>query len=51
MFPYWAKSGIKYIKDIIKDGELISNQLYDKLIHKARFILEIQTIRKSLPAE
>ena len=51
MFPHWAKSGIKYVKDIIKDGELIANQLYDKLIYKARFIFEIQTIRRSLPAE
>ena len=51
MFPHWAKSGIKYVKYIIKDGELFSNQLYDKLIYKARFIFEIQTIRRSLPAE
>ena len=51
MFPHWAKSGIKYVKDIIKDGELISNQLYDKLIYKARFTFEIQRIRRSLPAE
>ena len=51
MFPHWAKSGIKYVKNIIKDGELISNQLYDKLIYQARFIFEIQTIRISLPAE
>ena len=51
MFQHWAKSGIKYVKDIIKDGELISNEFYDKLLYKARYMFEIQTIRQSVPAE
>ena len=51
MFQHWAKSGIKYVKDIIKDGELISNEFYDKLLYKAGYMFEIQTIRQSLPAE
>ena len=51
MIPLWAKRRIKYVKDIIKDGELISSQLYDKLIYKAGFIFKIQTIRRFLPAE
>ena len=51
MFQHWGKSGIKYVKDIIKDGELISNEFYDKLLYKARYMFEIQTVRQSLPAE
>ena len=45
------KSGMKYVKHMIEDGEFITVELYDKLVFKARYIFEILTIRRCSPAE
>ena len=48
MFSHWARSGIIHISDIIKNGILLENNIYNSLQNKAGFIFEIQTIKSCL---
>ena len=50
-FKHWAKSGILSIDDIVKDGRIDENGVYQKLIHKAGFIFEISKIKSTFPQE
>ena len=48
MFSHWARSGIIHISDIINNGILLENNIYNSLQNKAVFIFEIQTIKSCL---
>ena len=50
-FEHWAKSGILSIDDIVKDGRIDENRVYQKLIHKAGFIFEMSKIKSTFPQE
>ena len=39
MFSHWARSGIIHISDIINNGILLENNIYDSLQNKAGLIL------------
>jgi len=45
MFAHWPRSGIIFINDIIKDGILLENEIYNSLEIKSGFLFEIQTIK------
>ena len=48
---HWAKSGILSIYNIVKDGKVDVNGVYQKPIHKAGFIFEISKIKSTFPQE
>ncbi len=50
-FPHWSKSGIQCISDIIVNGDVQDNVIYDKLYRKAGFLFEIRTVRQAIPDE
>ena len=45
MFAHWSKSGISYIKDIIKNGKIQQNEIYHRLKNKTGYMFEMQTIK------
>ena len=48
-FKHWSKQGIHCISDMIKNGEIDREGIREKLVHKAGFMFEIQTIKAALP--
>ena len=51
MFPHWAKSGILYKCDIIKNGQIDEWGIYEKLIWKASYFFEIAILKSCVPKE
>jgi len=50
-FKHWVRSGITSIQDLIQDGQINENAVFQKLSHKAGFIFEISMIKSSIPFE
>lgn len=50
-FPHWAKSGILYKYDIIKNANLNEQGIYDSLKYKASFYFDIAKLKVSIPKE
>ncbi len=48
-FSHWSKSGIKYIGDIIQNGVIKEEEIYNKLVWKSGYTFEIQKLKKSIP--
>ena len=48
-FSHWAKCGILHRSDIVKDGKIDENGIYEKLICKAPFIFDIKKLKASTP--
>ena len=48
-FKHWSKQGIHCISDMIKNGEIDREGIREKLVHKAGFMFEIQTMKAALP--
>lgn len=45
MFSHWSKSGIISFSDIIEDGKLMEEKIYNALLYRAGYFFELQTIK------
>ena len=48
-FCHWAKSGVLYIKDIVYDGRINEQQIFDSLLYKASFYFDLYKLKVSFP--
>ena len=48
-FKHWSQQGIAFVTDLVKNGTVDSSGIFNKLVHKAGFMFEIQTIKSSIP--
>ena len=49
-FKHWSQQGIAFVTDLVKNGTVDSSGIFNKLVHKAGFMFEIQTIKSSIPS-
>ena len=49
-FKYWSQQGIAFVTDLVQNGAVDSTGIFNKLVHKAGFMFEIQTIKSSIPS-
>ena len=47
---YWSQQGIAFVTDLVQNGAVDSTGIFNKLVHKAGFMFEIQTIKSSIPS-
>ena len=48
-FCHWAKSSILYIKDIVYDGRINEQLIFDSLLYKASFYFDLYKLKVSFP--
>ena len=46
---HWSQQGIAFGTVLVKNGTVDSTGIFNKLVHKAGFMFEIQTIKPSIP--
>ena len=47
-FKHWSQQGIAFVTDLVQNGAVDSTGIFNKLVHKAGFMFEIQTIKSSI---
>ena len=47
LFKHWSQQSIAFVTDLVKNGAVDSTGIFNKLVHKAGFMFEIQTIKSS----
>jgi len=48
-FYHWINSGIIYLNDILKDGQIDDNSICNKLKNHANWIMETLILKQSIP--
>ena len=49
-FKHWSQQGIAFVTDLVQNGAVDCTGIFNKLVHKAGFMFEIQTIKSSIPS-